>query len=304
MKHGTCNLLATTALIVVAWAASVYAAAPLTTPPKAASQPAPVGTPPATAPQTAPNVTSPAAGRVGNTIRKLLVGPTPDLTAVANAITMKQKSLTILVTVNPGLKLTSPVTISIGYDGPRQTQSYVASTGNRFLYWDPEADGKPRQRVVSINLSQPNPGGGRYNFDIQWPVILDPLYDVTISPLQFKLLTDCALIGASTIDLSWLEPDSNLGNVKFNTQLGEDPNKIQEFTWTQKEISASAGFHPPTIWFYSVVSGFVPREAPSTANLIPGKSSNVSTGIQEKTGECNANVQYFISYALRQYSDL
>jgi len=311
MKHHACTLPARAALIVVTWVAIAVAAPAATPPPKTGPQSGTVIAPPATPPQTVPNVTPPAAkaGNLGNAVKRLLIGPTPDLTAVANAISMKSKSLTIIVSVNAGLKLTAPVTISIGYDGPRQTQSYVASTGNRFLYWDPEGDGKPRQRSVSINLSQPKPGGGLYTFDLPWWADLDPLYDVAIGPLQFQLLTSCALVGNSDIDLILGRPDKSIIEHKFSVSIIPSNETLKDFAWQGNEISASARFLQPAAVFYSrhcFLPGqcFQPSGGYSGINLVPGKSRNFSTVINEADGECTASIQYFISYTLRQYSDL
>ena len=93
----------------------------------------------------------------------LYPGPTQNITKVANAVQVKAKSLTIQVTVAPGLALTQPVTISIAFVGQsanRLTQPYVAATGNRFLYNDPEGNGQPRLAHVDMTLTEPKPGGG------------------------------------------------------------------------------------------------------------------------------------------------
>jgi len=317
MNHLTTKLVAITALIVITEIANSHAAAPAATPPpKTGSQSGAVIAPQTTAPQTAPTVTPPAATKAGNlgstTLpgKQLLVGPTPDLTAVANAISMKAKSLTIIVSVNAGLKLTSPVTISIGYDGPRQTQTYIASTGNRFVYYDPEGDGKPRQRSVSITLTEPKPGGGFYNFDLPWWADLDPLYGVAIGPLQFQLITSCALVGNSDIDLIFGRPDKSTIEHKFSVSIIPSNETFNDFAWQRNEISASAGFLQPAAVFYSRHC-FLPGQCfqpsgveYSGVNLVPGKSRIFSTVINEQDGECTASIQYTISYTLDQYPNL
>src|SRR5207249_4100391 len=70
--------------------------------------------------------------------------------------------------------------------------TYAASTGNRFLRVDPEGNGQPRRVHLDITLSEPNPAGGVYNYNVPTDMNLDPLYDVAIGPLYFSLLNDCA----------------------------------------------------------------------------------------------------------------
>jgi hypothetical protein len=211
--------------------------------------------PPTASPQTTVQSTVAPTGTLPNAGNTSVIynAPTADLTAVANAISVDAKSLQILVTVKPGLKLANPVTISIGFDGPRQTQSYL-TIGNRFVYRDPEADGKPRRRSVSINLSQPNPGGGLYTFDLNLFKDLDPLYSVMVSPLQFQLITSCALIaGDSDIDLFWRKSDMTaFEKWSFSTQPGFGPFAVNGFAWQHHGISASQHYHQPQVWFYAM----------------------------------------------------
>ncbi len=305
------TLILTSALIVLNCVA-FSAAATVSTQSMTGTRPAATTTPPPTSGQSAPKVTSPAVPGLSTAGSKLSpppAAPTPDLAAVASAISMKHKSLTIVVTVNPGLKLTSPVTISIGYDGPRQTQTYIASSGNRFVYYDPEGDGKPRRRSVSINLSQPKAGGGLYTFDLPWWADLDPLYDVAIGPLQFQLITSCALVGNSDIDLVLGRPDQSIIEHKFSVSIIPSIQTINDFAWRRNEISVSAGFVQPAAIFYSrncFLPGqcFQPSGVQSGVNLVPGKSRTFSSVINEADDECTASIQYSISYTLHQYSQL
>ncbi len=103
-------------------------------------------------------------GGVADPGSPILVAPTRNLTKVANAFTMRHKSLTTSLSVAPGLTLKRLVEISIGYYSPagtkRITQSYVAGSGNRFLYNDPEGDGKLRRLRMDVTLSEPKPGAG------------------------------------------------------------------------------------------------------------------------------------------------
>lgn len=150
-------------------------------------------------------------GSITEPIAPQYTGPTPAITAVANAITVERKSLDILVSVAPLLTRGEtaavarpggslyPVTISIAFistvGAERQTQAYSALAGNRFVHADPEAEGQPRSVHLDITLSEPNPKGGEYSFNVPFDVELDPLYDVVVYPLEFTLLNSSAIIG-------------------------------------------------------------------------------------------------------------
>src|SRR5215212_5725611 len=65
------------------------------------------------------------------------VGPTPNLTAVANAIGLRAKSLTTQITFRPGVTVSKPVAITVEFSSPASqyrspTQTYEARQGNRF----------------------------------------------------------------------------------------------------------------------------------------------------------------------------
>ena len=236
-----------------------------------------------------------------------IMGPTDNITKVANAIAMRHKSLTVLIVVNPGLQLTQPVTISIGfsgYGGTRQTQDYVASTGNHFLYNDPEGNAKPRQAFAAVTLTEPKPGGGLYSFSPPpWNVMLDPLYDVSIGPLAFTLFTGCTLIGNDDIKFSWLSPDKVDHHAEFLTRSGEHTT-IPGFAWFRAEASASANLIPPVMSFETpcVTACYIPGAPPlPTTNLVPGIRRQVVTSLEEIRGSCSASAQYNITYTLRWY---
>jgi hypothetical protein len=241
------------------------------------------------------------------------VGPTEDLTKVGCAIQLKAKSLTTLIVVAPGLTLNQPVTISIGYvsnwGGNRITQTYVASTGNHFLYNDLAGDGKPRSLTVSITLSEPKPGGGVYNFPIQMNLMLDPLYDVTIAPLEFTLLSNCSLVGGNDVGFAWNSPDGAYHSWDFHTSTGQHTT-ISLFAWARTEVSASVNLHMPyALNFQSktlkcsvpgacFVHGVDPSPGP---NLVPGVTGQVEYNLNDDNGQCNAYAQYKITYQLRWY---
>lgn len=244
--------------------------------------------------------------------------PTEELAGFAQGMVLNQHSLSIIVVAQQGgFFLTAPITISIGYfpSGAagygqycqqRVTQTYAPSTGNTFLCALPEGDGQPRRVHLDITFSQPNPAGGMYNYNVPVDLTLHPRYDVTISPLSFQLITGCSTIGANQIDLNWFAPDQTTKQtVHFAAKDGER-FVIREFSWAQKDVSASANLHPVVVWyeetgfhphFSGAVSGSVPIPA---GNLVPGKTYTSSPALVHSLGgtqDCQATLGYTVTYA-------
>jgi len=275
-----------------------------------------------------PEPTGPRApGPGGITTRTPYVAPTPNLTAVANGLYANAKSLSSLITVARGLKLTQPVTISIGYYSSagtgRITRTYSAVDPTKppyFLYHDREGDGKPRGLSEEITLTEPKPGGGAYSFVIRGYVWLDPFYDIKIDPLTFTLLTDCVSVGPivppTGISFMWLPPDApkmnddrgnNLGKRLDFSLGGGKSNTIFEFAWARAEVSAAANLHMPVFGFedyFAQGPAFVPwinLDGSKAPPLVPGQIRTVQGGLKSDDGTCTASVQYTITYQLRRY---
>jgi hypothetical protein len=303
------------ALIVLALVGRAYAATAVLEP-KTTAQWTVVASPTTNA-QTKPKVATVTPLATGTpTVKVEWIGPTDNITKVANAIQVQAKSLNTFVSISPGLALSKPVTISIAYLSPRpvagnerKTQTYVPSAGNRFLYGDPEGDGKPRKVHLDITLSESRPGGGVYSFNVPADVMLDPLYDVTISPVVFKLVTGCSNIGANQIDLNWYAPNDSTyrkyQTVHFASEEGERFT-IREFGWARSEVSATANLHNVVVWYAEtgIHTGFSPLPHPGNANLVPGKTRTSFPGLVNSIGsatDCEATLDYTVSYQLRAY---
>ena len=258
--------------------------------------------------------------------------PTANLTAVANALSMKRKSLTTVITTAPGLLLTQPVEISIAYISPagppiggnRLTQPYQRKFGNRFLYHDPEGEGTPRRLRMDIWLTEPKPEGGHYSYSMSWEADLDPLYDITISPLAFELRSNCDYIGNSEIRFGWAYPDavspSARNKFHFSTTKGKTV-LIQPFGWARTEVSTAAitsmNLHLPAIlWTEHDPNPGVPFEGlfRFSAVKLPGKTQLFDFALfpdqpypgpdQIRGNTCIARLSYKIAYNLRTYPDL
>ena len=246
------------------------------------------------------------------------VGPTADITAVANAISSSHKSLEIVVTVKPGLALTNPVTISIGFINSAGvskvvTQCYGASTGNRFVFHDIEGNGQPRRVAMNFTVSQDKLrlGDRGYSFKVPWSLDLDPLFDVSISPLRFTMTSDCDRIGDSEIQFMWYAPDKTSHAKSFHTRKGRLV-PINEFAWAKQEVNASANLLWPTWAFIEWDSSINPFSGPKQweipkqeYKLLPGASGYVGRSLQEASRQsgCSADIAFDISLVVHKYAE-
>jgi hypothetical protein len=315
MKHRANESFVLAALIVFALVGWAYAATAVLAPKTTAQRTAVA--PPTTNTQTTPKVPGVRPPTTGTpTAKSGWIGPTDNITKVANAIQVQAKSLNTLVSVSPGLVLSKPVTISIAYLSPRpaagnerKTQTYVPSAGNSFLYSDPEGDGKPRKVHLDITLSELKPGGGVFSFNIPVDLMLDPLYDVSISPLVFTLIIGCSNVGANQIDLHWYAPD-NSADGKYQTvhfaSRERERFSIREFSWARSEVSATANLHKVVVWYAEtgIHGGFGPYPGSQEENLVPGKTQTSSPGLVDSSGstqDCQATLNYTVTYQMRTY---
>ncbi len=309
-------------LIVVLDAGSVLPAlsATVTLPPKTTAQP-----PPST--QSAPKLTGPGIVRpptTGNAPPPNYVGPTENLTQVANAMSLHALSLTVQVSFVSGLNLTKPVCVTVFFDSysgsayPTYSnvlfQTYDATNGNRFSFNDQEASGKPRQATLRIQLFEPATGGcgGRVlgtGFDLpDLRINLDPLYDVSIGPIAFTPQNNCALWASSQIRVRWFSPDDQAHEASLHW-TGVNTQYVAGSQWTASEVSASANYHVPRLGFYASI----PSEpsVPSNINLIPAPaaaptwtplaSQQINTPVVDLTNQCRGEAGYVISRQLKRY---
>lgn len=263
-------------------------------------------------------VRPPVTGPRATTLAPLtLVAPTPDLTAVANAISRSHKSLEIVVTVKSGLALTGPVTISIRFINSAAvpkvvTQCYVPSTGNRFVFHDIEGNGQPRRVGMQATLSQDKHilGDAGYSFTMPgpWYFDLDPLFDVAVTPLRFTMTSKCDRFGKSEVVFSWTSPEGGYREKKFSTTKGNTVT-ISEFAWTRQEASASANLFWPQWAFYEsdpAISGaYLGGFPPPTIKLLPGSSGYVGRSLTAGRGQsgCSAKTEFDITIRVRKYAE-
>ena len=247
--------------------------------------------------------------------------PTPSLTAIANAIRVTFRSVTVNLRIPPNLPVTVPVEISVGYFSPanaqRLTQTYDKGTGTLIQYNDKESDGNPRPMRLDITLRE-LPNGQSFTFSPQ--LSLTPLYDVHIGPLTFRLHHDCDLVGKSEIDLDWRSPDDRHHTVSFSTKALE-ARLFNDFVWFGNQLSANSNVHDVPVRFFEndphVPGGvYRPPLDPTGTPLLPGQTQHFdylltqgNVGPNHQTtnvdlNKCQANVKYDITRKLLTFPNL
>lgn len=240
--------------------------------------------------------------------------PTANLTRLANALGLRHRSFTTLIFTPAGLPLTRPVDIRITYispmNVPQQFQaSYVASTGNRFLYNDVVGDGSKRRMTFDITLIERRPANPPIEYSFFWQADLDPLFDVSTGPLSFKLRSDCDWFGESEIELLMVMPDGTHRHKNFGLSSG-GTRSVNEFVWSHAEASASLGLKQAFVTFldddpnYSLFTGGATFQVDDTLPLVPGTTREVRFTDSEDTDDCSADMGFTESHTPRYYYEL
>lgn len=234
------------------------------------------------------------------------VGPTENLTKVANALYLNVRSLSTQVFFRRGIALRrATVCIDVRYhsdSGYRDVQlrPYDADSGNRFIFNDPEGAGAARQARLEITLYEHanEPSGCPRLADKSFglPEIrldLQPLYNIEISPLSFTLESCDA--GDNQLGLQWYSPDGKFQSYDFNASVGKTVT-FQQFAWKRDEVNA-ANLHSPAVGFWKRGAGSArPNLSPSQASLAPGKTRSIRDHAVFK--QCRALIEYTLKSQL------
>lgn len=243
--------------------------------------------------------------------------PTPNLTTVANAITIKAKSVTTMVYVPPGLPITQPVEISVGFyssvGANRVTQTYSPSFGNRLVANDAEGDGKARPVRVDVSLSEKPSGGARQNFSFGQTLTIEPLYNLAFGPLAFTLISPCDEVGKNEIYLTWSSPINSGGSLDFSLRTF-DTKVINQFVGWGAEFKRSKPLRLPALAFeeqdfiyvdvyrrYTAGKGWNPESA-GAVEL--GKTQVITRNLKDARKQCSAQYRYQVSSNLITYPSL
>jgi hypothetical protein len=235
--------------------------------------------------------------------------PTPSLTAVANAIRVTSKSVSVNLRVPANAPVTIPVEISVAYISPvhagRLTKTYDPSSGTIIRYHEAEGDRKPRPMRLDISLRELIPNGKLFSISRQFTLV--PLFDVFISSLSFTSITVCDLATTTNdILLRWFFPDYRAGEIKFHNSLHERKG-IREFKWARKEISTEEDLREPRVIFneHDLSPEFHPPLTGTEIRLLqPGQPEHYSFILEEqdqgppgspsRSGGCRADTRYNI----------
>jgi hypothetical protein len=240
--------------------------------------------------------------------------PTDNLRKVAAGIQFKYKGTTGLMTVPAGLNLTGTVQISVLWDetGPRPTrvtQDYTNATGNRSIFLFPPGDGgrRPVRSAVSLLERAADDKQLAATYLVRSEVSIEPLYDVSVSPLEFKLVSGCDLVGASEVVLRVRFPDDRNMNThvdmyKLNTYEG-NRHTFAEFAQAYPEVGQSSNFVKPVVEFTEEDPNmFINRIPAGGEPLLPGTTYTVDTLLVKKSeSSCQAGIRYSVTYRLREY---
>ena len=225
--------------------------------------------------------------------------PTAALSALANAIVIRSRSVSTVVTVPAGLPVSANTEISIlfGYQGStRQTQTYSPDAGNRFTFDFAAGDGTARTEDVAVSLFDRG-DGSHVGFVSKVPV--EALYDVSVSPLTFTLINDCSWFFKTEVKIGWRD---DRGIDDDGQQFRMDPwesRVMLDLGRTVSGVSLRTSPQVPQIWFehvdfLDIWAVAIPN--PQPVPLVRGGSRPVS--FQEHAlGEeaCNGTFRYSVT---------
>lgn len=246
-----------------------------------------------------------------------IAAPTPNIAAVARTLDLRTRSLTSQVSFRPGITPSKPVNITVEFSSPASqyrapAQTYDSRQGNRFLYNDPISGppgssnsiwGRPRAMSIKVTFTE---GNSAYVMPLN--ATLDPLFDVSITPLRFTLNNDCDRFGKSEIRFEYRRPDGQIGKKHFSTSKNKTTT-INEFAWSAQEVSGTANVFWPEWHFYesdpAETGVYVEGFGPPKYRLLPSNGGFVGRTIKSWHGQsCWANTKFDILSTLRTYTSL
>jgi hypothetical protein len=223
--------------------------------------------------------------------------PTVNLFRIASHLVLRHKSVSALVSVTPGLGITNAVEISALFSTQRVTQNYSADFGNRLTAELGPVDGRTRQVKVEVTLREYAPTGP-ITYVVTWVIDVEPLFDLTISPLSFKALGSCDPVGVADPVIMWSDPEGDSHHVVFhaNSALITDG-----FAGTWREVGVSSGLTKPTVGWYENDNPFGASFFPSPSGppVLPGKSDHIRLVLS--ADDCDGQFDFDITLTARHY---
>jgi hypothetical protein len=228
--------------------------------------------------------------------------PTPGLNALFRGITVKARSVSAVVHAPAGLAVTNTTEISVLFGNRRVSQNYDRKAGTTIAFNYPVGNGKRRNEVLTINLTEQAPGGA---VPYHWNrlAVIEPEFEVTISDLSFTLLNDCDLIGDT--DVVVIISDDR-GDFDVNLSMSADEVRhVHKLSRHLPSAKMSDGLKAPLVGFYEDTGPFHGHSS-SIEQLLPGTSRHVSyDGKSSGSDEfCNAHFDYVIGINLLTFQSL
>jgi hypothetical protein len=138
-------------------------------------------------------------------------------------------------------------------------------------------------------------------------VTIEPLYDVTVSPLTFTLQTDCDAFDTE-IRLFWRSAHRADGKYAYGeyefSMSGGQVRSVAAFEQRYQEVGQSAGLQELIVFFYDDELGSNEVLLPTrpTPPLVLGQDRAIDAYADaENNSACVARMQYSITYRLREY---
>jgi hypothetical protein len=236
--------------------------------------------------------------------------PTANLTTVANAVAFRVSSITTAITVPTGLAVTNPVEVSVLFsDNRRITQTYAPAVGVRIVHDFPENAGTRRPETALVNLTETTPTGA-VPFHFTHPITIDPLYDVTLGPLTFRLLSDCDPPFDTKPTIAWKDA---YGDQYTDISLGAgDSRQIARFGHTYREVDLARALpRPGLVWtdfgidHFDLGGFYGPTPPRAEGALLPDTNHTVRfTRSAANDAFCLGEFSYSQTISLRTYPHL
>src|SRR3954453_4806280 len=179
--------------------------------------------------------------------------PTQNLANLSRNMRAVSKGASAAVYFDRGLVTGgSSVAVSVRWGSAAQTSGYYSNTyGSRFAFTFPPGDGSQRWEVINVTMTERSTTGTRtatYTYTAGRSVPIKGVWDVTLSPLQFKLLSDCVWVVDSDIDL-YFSHSAAYGTVSFSLDTGQT-HTVTEFAKTWNEVGVSSDLREPVVSFH------------------------------------------------------
>jgi hypothetical protein len=230
--------------------------------------------------------------------------PTPGTNALFRGITVRARSVSAVVHAPAGLAVTNTTEISVLFGDRRVSQNYDRKAGTTITFNYPVGDGKRRNEVLTINLTEQAPGGA---VPYHWNrlAVIEAEFEVTISDLTFTLLNDCDPVGDSEPDIVIAD---DRGVVELELSMSAD--EVRHLHQLSRHVAAakvSDGLVAPQMFFIELdPTGFHSTPGtPTVPALLPGASRQVRFEEADQSDPyCNARFEYVIGINVLTYRSL